>query len=94
MPNAKLKEVLGYQVYFWSNEGNPLEPVHVHIGRQLKKNGTKIWILKDGSVELCHNRSRIKAKDLKRILASLPMYSEEIIAMWEDYFKVEATFRG
>ena len=20
-----------YSVYFWSNEGNPLEPVHVHI---------------------------------------------------------------
>ncbi len=24
-------KVAGYLVYFWSNEGVPLEPIHVHI---------------------------------------------------------------
>ena len=94
MPNARLKEILGYQVFFWSNEGNPLEPVHVHVDKELKKNATKIWSLRDGSVELCHNKSRIKTKDLNRILESLPLYSEEIVAMWSDFFKEEATFKG
>ena len=38
-----------YTVYFWSNEGNPLEPVHVHIaeGRPYQ-NATKVWITKTG----------------------------------------------
>ena len=35
----------GYVVYFWSDEGEPSEPVHVHVtqGRP-QKNGTKCWI--------------------------------------------------
>ena len=39
-----------YSVYFWSNEGNPLEPVHVHIteGRPYQ-NATKIWLTSGGS---------------------------------------------
>ena len=92
MPNAKLKQVLGYQVFFWSNEGNPLEPVHVHVGKTLNENATKIWILINGSVKLEHNKSQIKSKDLKRILRTLPLYSDELVTMWENYFNVKATF--
>jgi len=34
-----------YWVYFWSNENDPLEPVHVHISKgKPVKNATKIWI--------------------------------------------------
>ena len=38
-----------YWVYFWTNEGEPLEPIYVHIaeGKPLP-NATKIWITKDG----------------------------------------------
>lgn len=33
-----------YRVYFWSNENDPLEPIHVHvIEGQPSANGTKIW---------------------------------------------------
>ena len=31
-----------YIVYFWSNEGEPLEPIHVHIAKgKPEKNATK-----------------------------------------------------
>ena len=41
MPNVLI--VLGYKVYFWTNENN--EPIHVHISKG-KPNGntTKVWI--------------------------------------------------
>lgn len=31
---SKCFEVYGYVVSFWSNENDPIEPVHVHIGKQ------------------------------------------------------------
>ena len=34
-----------YIIYFWSNESNPLEPVHVHIAEgKATATATKIWI--------------------------------------------------
>lgn len=38
-----------YLVYFWLNEGMPLEPIHVHIAEGTPvQNGTKIWITQKG----------------------------------------------
>lgn len=38
-----------YIVYFWSNEGMPLEPIHVHIAQgRASGNATKIWITSTG----------------------------------------------
>lgn len=38
----KLMEILGYIIYFWSNEGQPSEPLHVHIAKTPNNNGTKL----------------------------------------------------
>lgn len=46
----KIMEILGYIIYFWSNEGQPSEPVHVHISKKPNKNGTKVWLKSDGTV--------------------------------------------
>ena len=42
-----------YSIYFWSNESDPLEPVHVHVseGRAVV-NGTKVWITSTGKTIL------------------------------------------
>ena len=38
-----------YSVYFWSNESNPLEPIHVHIAEgRATSNATKVWITSKG----------------------------------------------
>ena len=34
----QLMTLFGYKVYFWSNENNPLEPIHVHISKHPHKN--------------------------------------------------------
>ena len=35
--------IAGYIVYFWSNENEPLEPIHVHVSDGLPTaNATKI----------------------------------------------------
>jgi hypothetical protein len=48
----KLFTIMGYSVFFWSNEGEPLEPVHFHIGKTIGARTTKIWIKKDGTDDI------------------------------------------
>ena len=49
-------KIAGYTVYFWVNENDPLEPVHVHISKGVPSpNATKIWITKNGKCLLCNN---------------------------------------
>lgn len=54
-----------YLVYFWSNENNPVEPVHVHIteGRP-SPNATKVWITESGKALLCNDHSKIPQRIL------------------------------
>ena len=76
--------ILGYIVYFWSNEND--EPIHVHVCKgSPKKDATKVWITEDGPV-LEHNKSKIPKKDLKRILAWIAMNDELIIKKWQFHF--------
>lgn len=49
MPDA-LEKAYGYHIYFWSNENEPLEPLHIHISKTPHPNVTKYWILSDGSL--------------------------------------------
>ncbi len=76
--------ILGYIVYFWSNEND--EPIHVHVCKGCpQKDATKVWITEDGPV-LEHNKSKIPKKDLKRILAWIAMNDELIIKKWQFHF--------
>lgn len=83
-----------YWVYFWSNENDPLEPVHVHVsvGKPIQ-NATKIWITSRGKCYLANNRSNIPTIALKNIMRIVEARSEEVIAKWRDYFgKIEFYF--
>lgn len=76
-----------YWVYFWSNENDPLEPIHVHVSEGAPNaNATKIWITKAGKCYLCHNNSHISAKILRNIMDIIEARSEEVIRKWCDYF--------
>lgn len=90
----KIMDLLGYKVYFWSNENDPLEPVHVHVDKTIHENSTKIWILKNGKCKLAHNKSNIPTNDLKKILKTLSTFSEDIIKEWEEFFDVKAKFKN
>lgn len=49
-----------YSVYFWLNENDPPEPIHVHIAEgKATANATKIWITNTGKAILSNNKSQI-----------------------------------
>ncbi|MBR5914628.1 MAG: DUF4160 domain-containing protein [Selenomonadaceae bacterium] len=80
-------KVGNYTIYFWSNENNPLEPVHVHISEgQPTSNATKIWITSRGKCVMCHNNSNIPNRILRNISDIIEARSEEIISTWKKYF--------
>ncbi len=83
----QLFRVGSYTVYFWSNESDPLEPVHVHIAEgRATANGTKIWITSSGKALLCNNRSRIPQNILKKLLRFIEANSSSIIEKWVEQF--------
>lgn len=72
-----------YIIYFWSNENNPLEPVHVHIAEgRATANATKIWITSSGKALLCNNNSRIPQKTLNNMIRYIEANSNFIISKW------------
>ena len=76
-----------YWVYFWANENDPLEPVHVHVAQGApSENATKIWITRAGKCYLCNNNSRIPPKTLRNIMAIIEARSGEVIAKWIAFF--------
>ena len=76
-----------YRIYFWSNESNPLEPVHVHIAEgEPTKDATKIWITKSGKALLANNRSKIPEKRLRNMIHFIEANSEEICSRWLEQF--------
>lgn len=83
----QLFRIGSYIIYFWANENNPLEPIHVHIaeGRPYA-DATKVWITQSGHCILSHNRSQIPANILKRIMRLIEANSEDIKAQWIEMF--------
>ena len=85
-------KIVSYWVYFWSNENEPLEPVHVHVSQGAPSaNSTKIWISSHGGCLLCHNNSQIPARTLRNIMMIIEARSAEVIQKWTQYFG-SATF--
>ena len=72
-----------YLVYFWINESEPLEPVHVHVaaGRP-EKSATKIWLTQAGGCVLAHNGSKIPAHVLRNIMDIIETQNGYIVSRW------------
>lgn len=76
-----------YWVYFWSDENEPLEPVHIHIAEgKPVKNATKVWITRSGNCLLANNNSHIPERTLKNIVRIIEARSSEVISKWEKHF--------
>ena len=76
-----------YILYFWSNENNPLEPIHVHVAEgKAIANATKLWITSTGKVIICNNNSQIPDKVLKKIIRIIEGNSDYIIKLWLEHF--------
>ena len=79
--------VSNYLVYFWTNEGEPIEPIHVHItDGNPSANDTKIWITSTGRCLLSQNKSDIPSHKLNQLIKIIEGRHKEIINKWMDYF--------
>ena len=77
-----------YLVYFWSDEMEPLEPVHVHISQgEPQKDSTKVWLTRGGRALLCNNNSKIPAHVLKNIMDAIEARHEDIVMRWKKHFE-------
>ena len=82
---------VGYKIYFWSNESD--EPIHFHVTKgEPSKNDTKVWLLRNGSLKLAHNKSQISEKDLSKIFSIMQLYYFEFIDFWKSYFANEVKY--
>ena len=76
-----------YSLYFWSNENDPLEPVHIHISEgRASAFATKIWITSTGKGMVCNNNSKIPENVLKKLVRIVEANSETIIEEWLNRF--------
>ena len=86
MPDI-VRKAFGYHIYFWSNESDPIEPIHFHISEVPHKNATKYWILSDGSVVQENNNDNIPENDLKRVVRYMSLKRNVDIVILQCFIK-------
>ncbi len=72
---------LGIRFYFFSNEGDPREPVHVHATRADAE--AKIWVMPDVRVADSVGYSRREQADLVRVVEAR---RDDIVRAWNEHF--------
>ncbi|MCC5992878.1 MAG: DUF4160 domain-containing protein [Rhodobacteraceae bacterium] len=79
MPTIFLAD--GFRFFFYSNEGDPREPVHVHA----MGNGgeAKFWLRPEVTVA---RSARLDARRLRRLTRIVEARREQIERAWHDYF--------
>lgn len=71
----------GFRFFFYSNEGNPREPVHVHV--RSSEGEAKFWLRP--TVALDHS-SGFDARTLRELAEAVEQNSALIERAWNEYF--------
>ncbi len=71
----------GFRFFFFSNEGDPREPLHIHVRKD--RNLAKFWI--DPEVTLADSYG-FSAKELNIIRKIIDNRKAEIAGAWNDHF--------
>lgn len=71
----------GYRFHFYSNEGDPLEPVHVHVNKD--ENDAKFWLHPE--VAVAYNYG-FKARELRLLAETVEERRAEIEEAWNEHF--------
>ncbi|HAS84060.1 MAG TPA: hypothetical protein DCS43_15615 [Verrucomicrobia bacterium] len=71
----------GYRFFFYSNEGDPTEPLHVHVrkGECL----AKFWLVPWPEVAESY---KLSAQDLRELLDVADIHKDEIERCWNEHF--------
>ena len=70
-----------YVFFFYSNEGNPLEPAHIHVRNA--ESEAKFWLEPD--ISLARNDG-FNSKELKEIFVIVEAHRMQFTEAWYDYF--------
>jgi hypothetical protein len=71
----------GCRFFFFSNEGDPREPIHVHVRREAKL--AKFWIVPEVALADSHGFS---ARELNNISRIIDNRKAEIVEAWNEHF--------
>jgi hypothetical protein len=71
----------GYRFHFYSDEGEPREPVHIHVVRD--DADAKLWLYPE--VAFAYNRG-FDARTQRWLVAIVEDRRSEIEQAWNDYF--------
>jgi hypothetical protein len=71
----------GYIFFFYSNEGNPLEPAHIHIRNA--ESEAKFWL--EPEIFLARNDG-FNSKELREIFSIIESNQPQFKETWYDYF--------
>jgi hypothetical protein len=71
----------GYRFHFFSNEGDPREPVHIHVTKAPAT--AKFWTSPEVSV--AYNKG-FNAKVLSQLMSVIESRAEEIERAWNEHF--------
>lgn len=71
----------GYRVYFYSNEGDPREPPHVHIEKG--QADAKIWLVP--SVGIAYNRGH-PPRVLRELTDLVTHRRQALLEAWHEFF--------
>ena len=77
----KLFEWNGWKFFFYSREGMPLEPPHVHVRKD--RSEAKIWLAP--IVRVAADR-RMDPRTLKMIVSVVEEHAQEFEDRWNDFF--------
>lgn len=71
----------GYRFFFYSNEGDPLEPLHIHVVKAEKV--AKLWLEPDLAVAESYGMTSAELKMLCKVVDE----KRDLIAeVWNEYF--------
>ena len=71
----------GFQFLFYANEGNPREPVHIHV--RTGRDEAKFWL--SPTVRLAYNRG-LRVAMLGRVELMVEDHRAELERAWNDFF--------
>jgi hypothetical protein len=71
----------GWRFHFFSYEGNPRKPIHVHVAKP--DADAKVWLYTEPRVSYNHG---IDAREMRQILDIVKARAPEIEETWHEFF--------
>lgn len=71
----------GYRFHFFSNEGDPREPVHIHVRKE--RDNAKFWLYPEVAVAYNKGFSSRVQSELIRVIEE---HRDKIESVWNDHF--------